>query len=105
VTAQIALPRQLRADFCGFFFNFGCRISGNTAFENLGTLNPGQTKELSVVFTARTGFGLWGPHPGHRFTVKVVGSAAAAANNWWFFGQRVSFSTAYVTIIPRGFWW
>ena len=105
VTAQIALPPQLRADFCGFFLNFGCRISGNTAFENLGTLNPGHTKELTVVFTARTGFNLWGWHPGHRFRVRVVGAAESGVPNWWFFGQRVSFSTAYVTIIPRGFWW
>jgi Bacterial Ig-like domain (group 3)/Taurine catabolism dioxygenase TauD, TfdA family len=104
VSAQIALPPQLRADFCDFF-SFGCRISGNTVVEHLGTLNPGQSRELTVVFTAKTGHNLWGPHPGHRFTVKVVGSAESAFPSWWFFGQRVSFSTAHVTIIPRGFWW
>jgi hypothetical protein len=76
----------------------------HTAYENLGTLNPGQTKQLTVVFTARTGFNLWGWHPGHRFTVRVVGSAASYGN-WRFIGQRVSYSTAYVTIIPWGFWW
>jgi hypothetical protein len=106
VTAQIALPSQLRAGYCnsGFFFNFGCRIISNTAYENLGTLNPGQTKKLTVVFTARTGFTLWGWHRGHPFTVKVVGSAASNGN-WWFLRQRVSFSAAYVTIIPHGHWW
>jgi hypothetical protein len=104
VTAQIALPSQLRADYCGYFLNFGCRISNNTAYQNLGTLGRGQTKALTVVFTARTGLFLWGRHPGHRFTVKVVGSAASYGY-FGFFGQRVSFSTAYVTIIPRGFWW
>jgi hypothetical protein len=104
VIAQIALPPQLRADFCGYFFNFGCRIFDNTAFENLGTLNPGQTKELTVVFTARTGFSLFGWHRGHPFTVKVVG-LAASSRGFGFGGHRVSFSTAYVTIIPRGHWW
>jgi Bacterial Ig-like domain (group 3) len=106
VTAQIALPSPLRADFCGYFysFSFGCRIFGNTASANLGTLYPGQTKALTVVFTARTGFSLWGRHPGHPFTVRVVGSAASYGN-YWFFGQRQSYSVAYVTIIPRGFWW
>ena len=106
VPAKIALPSQLRADYCGhsYFFNFGCTISGNTAHENLGTLKPGQTKELTVTFTAKTGFNLWGWHRGHRFTVRVVGSATSFGN-WWFIGHRASYSTAYVTIIPRGFWW
>lgn len=104
VTAQIALPPQLRADFCGYFFYFGCRIFNNTAYENLGTLNPGGARALTVVFTARSGFSLWGRHPGHPFTVTVVGSATSFGN-FGFFGQRTSFSTAYVTIIPRGFWW
>ena len=33
VNAQIALPRQLQADYCGYYYfnNFGCSISGNTA--------------------------------------------------------------------------
>jgi hypothetical protein len=105
VSAQIALPRQLRADYCGYgyFWSYGCNISGNTAYENLGTLKPGQTRSLTVVFTARTGFNLWGWHRGHRFTVRVVGSASAY-NNLWFFGPGQSFSIAWVTIIPRGWW-
>jgi hypothetical protein len=100
VTAQIALPWQLRADYCGYFF--GCTINGNTAYENLGTLRPGQTRSLTVVFTARTGFNLWGWHRGHRFTVRVVGSASASNNR--FFGQGQSYSAAYVTINPFGWW-
>jgi len=118
VTAQITLPWQLRADYCGYFnfFSFDCSISGNTASEDLGTLYPHQGKHLSVTFTALTGFNLFGRHHGHRDTVKVVGSATAGNNflgwfggQWypgqWFGGQRTSFSVAYVTIIPRGFWW
>jgi hypothetical protein len=106
VTAQISLPWQLRADYCGryYWFYYGCSISGNTASENLGTLGPWQTKELTVVFTARTGFNLWGRHRGHRFTVWVVGSAASHGY-FWFFGQRESYSVAPVTIIPWGMWW
>ena len=105
VIAQIALPSQLRADFCGYFFNFGCRIFGNTAFQNLGTIYPGQTKSLTVTFTARSGFGLFGWHHGFRFTVKVVGSATSFGDFFGFFGHRQSVSVAYVTIIPRGHWW
>jgi hypothetical protein len=118
VTAQIRLPWQLKADYCGYFhfFSFGCSIFGNTAWEDLGTLYPGQTKHLTVVFTAETGFDLFGWRHGHKTTVRVVGSASAGENffgwyggQWydgqWFGGQRTSYSVAYVTIIPRGFWW
>lgn len=104
VTAQISLPSQLRALFCSRFqFNFGCTISGNTASQDLGTLSPGQTKTLSVVFVARPSFGIWGWHRFHTITVKVVGSATAGGGFFGFGGQ--SFSTAFVTIIPRGWWW
>jgi hypothetical protein len=103
VNAQIALPSQLKADYCGFFFGFGCSINGNTAVENLGTLSPGQTKSLTVVFTAKTGFSIWGWHHGFRFTVKVVGSASSSSG-FPFYGHATSYSTAYVTIVPRGWW-
>jgi Bacterial Ig-like domain (group 3)/Domain of unknown function DUF11 len=110
VNAQIALPSQLRADYCNYgyyYWNYGCSISNNTASENLGTLSPGQTKSLTVVFTAKSGFSLFGWRHGWRFTVQVVGSASSNSNNWywWFYGQRSSTSVAYVTIIPRGIWW
>ena len=112
VTARIRLPWQLQADFCGNFnffgFGFGCSIFGNTASEDLGTLYPGQTKHLTVVFTAETGFDIFGWHHGFKDTVRVVGSASAGDDFFEFpsgFEHRTSFSVAYVTIIPRGFWW
>ncbi len=106
VTAQISLPYQLRADFCGYgYFSFGCHIYGNTATENLGNLYPGQTKSFTVTFTARSGFNLWGYSPGHSFYVKVVGSASSDHDNFFFFGQGSSYSVAYVKIRPYGFWW
>jgi hypothetical protein len=103
VTAQIALPWQLRADYCGYFFGYGCSIANNTASQNLGTIYAGQTKSLTVVFTARTGYGLWGWHHGFRFTVKVVGSATSFGGYYGYF-NRTSYAAAYVTIIPRGWW-
>ena len=104
VTAQISLPSQLHALFCSRFqFSFGCMISGNTASADLGRLSPGQTKTLSVVFVARSGFGIWGWHHFHVITVKVVGSATAAGGIFGFGGQ--SFSIAFVTIVPHGWWW
>jgi len=101
VTALIGLPSPLRADFCVPFWS--CSISDNTAHENLGTLYPGQTEALTVVFTAKTGWSLWGWHRGHRFTVKVIGFAASHGDRW-LVGQRASLSIAYVTIFPRGWW-
>jgi hypothetical protein len=107
VTAQISLPPQLRADFCGFshFFFNGCQIFGNTATENLGNLRPGHTRSLTVTFTALSGFNLFGRHHGHSFSVRVVGSASSNHGNFNFFGRGRSYSVADVTIIPRGFWW
>jgi hypothetical protein len=105
VTAQIALPYQLKADFCGYGYGFfwnGCQIYGNTATKNLGNLYPGQTKSFTVTFTARSGFNLWGYNPGHSFYVKVVGSASSDHDNFFFFGQGTSYSVAYVKIRPYG---
>jgi hypothetical protein len=111
VTAQITLPYQLRADYCGYgnWFGYGCSISGNTASEDLGTLGAGQTRELTVTFTADNGYTLWGRHHGRTFTVQVNGSASSDGNfgTYSYYGQPESSatSTAYVTVIPRGFWW
>jgi hypothetical protein len=106
VSAQIALPWQLVADYCAHnWWNWGCNISDNTAYADLGALNPGQTAELTVVFTAKTGYNLWGWHHGHAFVVKVVGSASTSSGYFWFTGQRQSYSVAWVTITPRGWWW
>jgi hypothetical protein len=102
VTAQVNLPSQLRALSCGhFWWNSGCKISANTVSENLGTLRPGQTRTLSVVFVAKSGHSIWGWHHFHTIKVKVIGSAASG---FWGFGGR-SFSTACVTIVPKGWWW
>lgn len=106
VTAQISLPWQLRAQYCGYYFyNYGCQIYGNTAYENLGNLYPGQTKSLTVHFTVRSGFGIWGNNPGNWFYVRVVGSASSNHDNFNFFGRGQSYSTAYVQIRPYGIWW
>jgi hypothetical protein len=127
VTAQITLPWQLKADYCGYyqfwnwssnqywnnFYNNGCNISGNTASESLGSLYPWQTKDLTVTFTAQSGYGIFGRHRGWYDTVRVVGSASSGFNNYYgnfgwdyqFWGQRQNYSVAYVTIIPRGRWW
>lgn len=105
VTAQISLPYPLRA-FCGYgYWSFGCRNFGNTVTEDLGNIYPGQTKSLTVEFTVRGGFSLWGWHPGHSFYVRVVGSASSEHDNFFFTGDGESTSVAYVKIIPRGFWW
>lgn len=104
VTAQVSLPAQLRARYCGqFWAHQGCTISGNTASENLGTLRPGQTRTLSVVFTAKSGPGLWRWQHKHTIKVKVTGFAAAGGG---FAGPGArSYSAAYVTIVPPGWWW
>ncbi len=102
VAAQVNLPSQLRALYCGHsWWNRGCKISGNTASENFGTLRPGQTRTLSVIFVAKSSHGIWGWHHFHTIKVKVTGFAAGG---FWGFGGR-SFSTAYVTIVPKGWWW
>ncbi len=104
VTVAVSLPSQLRARFCGHFWaRQGCTISGNTASENLGPLRPGQTKTLSVVFTAKSGPGLWGWQHRHTIKVKVIGFAASGGG---FGGPSArSYSAAYVTIVPSGWWW
>jgi len=103
VTARVSLPSQLRALYCGrFWAHQGCVISGNTASESLGTLRPGQTRTLSVVFAAKSSRGIWGGHHFRTIKVKVIGSATAPG----FGGPgRQSFAAAYVTIVPRGWWW
>ncbi len=109
VTAQVNLPSQLRALHCGSsrgpgWWNQGCTISGNTASENVATLKPGQTRTLTVVFAAKTSRALWGWHRFRPVIVKVTGSAASS-QGWYGSGGRGSHSAAYVTIVPRGWWW
>jgi Bacterial Ig-like domain (group 3)/Domain of unknown function DUF11 len=105
VTAQVNLPSQLRALHCNSgWWNRGCTISHNTASESFATLKPGQTRTLTVVFAAKTSHALWGWHRFHSIIVKVTGSAASN-QGWYGFNGPGSHSTAYVKIVPRGWWW
>jgi hypothetical protein len=114
VTAMIDLPSQLRADFCGhgwgwgwgWFNSYGCIISGNAATENLGTLRPGQSRTLTVTFTAQSTRWLWGHGRRFREFVRVDGSAQSQGVFFWgFFGGNASYSHTYVEILPPRFWW
>jgi len=113
-TGQINLPSQLKADFCGHGWNFGwfnswgCQISGNTVTETLGTLYPGQTRAVTVTFTAQSTRWLWGF--GHQFRewVRVTGSAQSSNGYFWtpgWFGYgNTSHSFTSVEILPPHFW-
>jgi hypothetical protein len=113
VTGQINLPSQLTADFCGhnwgwgWFNNYGCSISGNTATEDLGTVRSGQTKSLTVTFTAQSTHFLWGwGHQSDQW-VKVTGSASAQSQGFWgwFGGGSTSYASTWVKILPAKFFW
>jgi hypothetical protein len=115
VTGTINLPSQLKADFCGhgwgwgWYNSWGCGINGNTVTETLGTLNPGQSRDVTVTFTAQSTHYLWGWGHQYREWVKVTGSAQSSngyfwSPGWWGFGNS-SDSSAYVQILPPHFWW
>jgi hypothetical protein len=115
VNAEIDLPWQLSADFCGHGWNSGwynwyCSISGNTATESFGTLWPGQTRSLTVTFTAHSSRYLWGSGSQWVDHVRVVGAAEANQglhlgwNPWGGGGVVQSFSEAFVNILPH-WWW
>ena len=107
ITAQISLPYQLKAEYCGYSYYYnGCHIYGNTAYENIGNLYPGQSRSLTVHFRVQSGFNIWGyNHHGNSFWVRVTGSASSNRGNFNFFGRGQSYSTAYVQIRPYGIWW
>jgi hypothetical protein len=113
VSGDISLPSQLTADFCGhgwglgWFNNWGCSISGNTASENLGTLRPGQSRSVTVTFTARSTYWLWGHGRQFREWVRVDGSAQSQGSwqSWNWFGGSSSYTHTYVQILPPRFWW
>ena len=103
VTGEVSLPRQLEADFCGHgwgWSNWACSISGNTATENLGNLAAGQTKTVTVTFTARSSNWLWGRGYQSARWVQVTGSARSDQYFWGWNGNRSSTST-WVKIVPR----
>jgi hypothetical protein len=110
VEGQIKLPSQLKADFCGhgwgwgWYNSWGCSISGNTATQNLGTLRPGQTRTVTVTFTAQSTRWLWGGGRQYREWVRVGGSAESSGY-WGWFGGNSSHSTSWVQILPPRFWW
>jgi hypothetical protein len=110
VTGTINLPSQLKADFCGhgwswgWYNSWGCTISGNTASENLGTLRAGQTKSVTVTFTARSTQWLWGWGHQNREWVRVTGSAQSQGNWWGWFGGNSSNAKTYIQILPPRWW-
>jgi hypothetical protein len=116
VTGTISLPSQLTADFCGhnwgwggWFNNYGCSISGNVATENLGTLRAGQSRSVTVTFTAQSSHSLWGWGHQRDQWVRVDGSASAQSQGFWGFfgGGSSSYTHTWVEITPGGghIWW
>jgi hypothetical protein len=109
VFGQINLPAALKADFCGHgwgwgWYNINCSISGNSAVEDLGTLRSGQTRGVTVTFTAQSTHWLWGW--GRQFSEWVRVTGSAGSQFWGFFGNgNQSHSTTYVKILPPRFWW
>jgi hypothetical protein len=105
VSAEVILPRQLRAEYCGRGEGWGgllsnCYLSNNTAFGQVGSLAPGQTKSLSVVFAARTSGVFYAPRWQRPRPVRVtVVGVASADNGYWSHHTSVSF--AHVVIFPR----
>jgi hypothetical protein len=106
VTGQVNLPRQLTADFCGHGWGYGwynwsgCSISGNTASENLGNLAGGQTKTVTVTFSARSSSWIWGRGYESAKWVHVTGSASSDQYYWGWNGND-SYTSTWVRIVPR----
>jgi hypothetical protein len=105
VVGEVSLPRQLQADFCGHgwgwgWSNWSCSISGNTASENLDNLAAGQTRTVTVTFTARSSSWLWGQGRESAKWVHVTGSASSDQYLWGWNGND-SYTGAWVRIVPR----
>jgi len=105
VVGEVSLPRQLQADFCGHGWGWGwsdwaCSISGNTATENLGNLAAGQTKTVTVTFTARSSNWLWSRGYQSAKWVQVTGSASSDQYYWYSNGND-SYTSTWVKIVPR----
>ena len=97
VSAEIVLPSQLHARYCGWGWGWGCSLRGNTASWRLGTLYAWQTKSVTVSFTAQ-----YAPRWNGQRPVQVTAGGVAqwGARNWWQPPQR-SYAAARVTIYPQ----
>ena len=100
VVAEIALPSQLKARYCGnAWWNPGCRVHNNDATWHLGNLRAWQVKTLTVHFTAAGNRSFR-----HSSLVTVTGSATWGVK---FPGQgplqHISISKRHVEIRPWGF--
>lgn len=91
VTARVYLPSQLRVRSCGPW----CWVRGSTVSWQLGTVNPWQTKSVSVYVTARFS----APHWWQRSVRVSVGGAAYWNHSWWQNGA--SHTSTQVTILRR----
>jgi hypothetical protein len=98
VTASIDLPSALQAKYCGQTADWrwgwngaDCSVSGNDAIAQLGTVQAGQSRTVSVYFRAADGWSRRSPD-----RVEVTGSASGYAS--W--AQQ---STADVTVYDRWF--
>jgi hypothetical protein len=68
------------------------------------TLAQAGSSAVGVGSCNLTGLALWGWHRFHSVIVKVTGSAASN-QGWYGSGGPGSHSTAFVKIVPRGWWW
>jgi hypothetical protein len=102
VTASIDLPSALQAKYCGQVADWrwgwngaDCSVSGNDAIAQLGSIQTGQSKTVSVYFRTSDG---WSKR--YSDSVEVAGSArSGSAYDSWGAGQ----STADVTVYNRWF--
>ena len=91
VTARVYLPSQLRVRSCGPW----CWVSGSAVSWRLGTVNPWQTRSVTVYVTARFS----APHWWQRSVRVSVGGAAYWNHSWWQNGA--SHTSTQVTILRR----
>lgn len=95
--AQISLPAQLRARWCGWGWVHGCSVNGGTVTWHLGTLSAWQAKSVTVVVTAR-----FAAQPWWRHSVRVtVNGAAFWGQQWWWQRSHASYTDTHVTIFRR----
>jgi hypothetical protein len=94
-TAQISLPAQLRARWCGWGW-VRCSVTGGTVKWHLGTVYGWQAKAVSVSVTARLFPQAWWQH-----SVRVTVNGAAFWGRQWWWQQHASYTSTHVTIFRR----